>query len=82
METKIVGVKQFRQNIGSYYHQSIKNNWRFIVFNRNKPIFEVRPINDKKDTLEKLTADVAKAREDYKHGRTHTIKSICREFGI
>lgn len=82
MVTKLVGVKQFRQNISSYYRQSLKNNWRFIILNRNQPIFEVRPINDKKITLEKLAANVAKAREDYKQGRIYSLKNICREFGV
>ncbi len=82
MVTKLIGVKQFRQNISSYYRQSVKNNWRFIILNRNQPIFEVRPISDKKITLEKLAADVAKARQNYKQGRVYSLDSICREFGV
>lgn len=44
MVTKLLGVKEFRQNISAYYKKSLKNNWQYIILNRNEPIFEVRPI--------------------------------------
>ena len=81
MVTKLLGVKEFRQNIASYYKKSIKNNWQYVILNRNEPIFEVRPI--KKDaTLEKLHADIAKAREDYKAGRVYSLEEVNRKFGL
>lgn len=82
MVTKLVGVKEFRQNIAAYYKKSIKNNWRFLVMNRNRPIFEVRPISGKDITLEKLQADIAKARDDYKQGRFYSLEEVCRRLGI
>ena len=50
--------------------------------NRNQPIFEVRPISRKNATLEKLYADVAKAREDYRQGRVYSLDEVCRRLGI
>lgn len=61
MVTKLIGVKEFRQNISAYYKKSLKNNWQYIILNRNEPMFEVRPIK-KGTTLEKLHANIAKAR--------------------
>lgn len=82
MVTKIIGVKEFRQNIASYYAKSIKNNWRFLVMNRNQPIFDVRPISKKDASLEKLYADIVEAREDYKQGRYYTASEVRKHLGI
>lgn len=82
MVTKLVGVKEFRQNIATYYKKSIKNNWCFLIMNRNKPIFEVRPVSHKDITLEKLQADIAQAREDYKQGRYYTAEEVRKHLGI
>ncbi|MBI4427312.1 MAG: hypothetical protein HY569_02420 [Candidatus Magasanikbacteria bacterium] len=82
MVTKLIGVREFRQNIASYYRKSIRNDWRFLIMNRNQPIFEVRPIRGKNATLEKLYADIAKAREDYKQGRYYTAEEMRKQLGI
>ena len=82
MVTKLVGVREFRQNIASYYRKSIKNDWRFLIMNRNQPIFEVRPISGKNVTLEKLYADITKARDDYKQGRYYTAEEVRKQLGI
>ncbi len=82
MVTKLVGVKEFRQNIATFYKQAIKNDWRFIILNRNKPIFEVKPLNEKEAILEKLAVDVAEAREDFKRGRFYSLEEVKRDFGL
>ncbi len=82
MVTKLVGVKDFRQNIADYHKQAIKNDWRFIVLSRNKPIFDVRPLNDKEATLEQLVADVATARADYAAGRVYTPSQARKFLGL
>ncbi|MBI5222150.1 MAG: hypothetical protein HY980_01490 [Candidatus Magasanikbacteria bacterium] len=82
MVTKLVGVKEFRQNIAGYHKQAVKNGWRFIVLNRNRPIFEVNPLNEKEAILEKLVADVAEARQDYKAGRVYTPAQIRKMLGL
>ncbi len=82
MVTKLVGVKEFRQNIATYYKKSIKNNWCFLIMNHNKPIFEVKPISHKNITLEKLQKDIAQAREDYKQGRYYTAEEVRKSLGI
>lgn len=82
MVTKLVGVREFRQNIALYYRKSVKNNWRFLIMKRNQPIFEVKPINKRDITLEKLYADIAKAREDYQKGRHYTTEEVRKRLGI
>jgi len=82
MVTKLIGVKEFRQNIADYHKKAIKNDWRFIVLSRNKPIFDVRPLNDKEANLEQLVADVAEARIDYKNCRTYTSNQVRKTLGL
>ncbi len=82
MTTKIIGVKEFRQNITALYKQATKNNWRFIVLNRNQPIFKIEPLSKKDAILEQLTVDIAEAREDVKKGRLFTADQIRRDLGL
>jgi antitoxin (DNA-binding transcriptional repressor) of toxin-antitoxin stability system len=82
MVTKLVGVKEFRQNIADFHKQAVKNGWRFIVLNRNRPIFDVRPLDKKEAVLEKLVFDVADARSDYKAGRVYTTSQVRRALGL
>ena len=46
MKTKIINLKQFRQNITSLWKQSQKYNIRYIVMFHSTPILEVRPYKD------------------------------------
>ena len=82
MVTKLIGVKEFRQNIARYHAQAKKHGWRFIVLNRNKPMWEVRPVTEKQATLEKLAADIAEARADVKAGRVYTPDQVRNYLGI
>lgn len=82
MVTKLIGIKEFRQNITSYHKLSLKNNWRFVILNRNEPIFEVTPVRPKNASLEQLIADVAEAREDYKKGRYYTSNQVRKNLGL
>ena len=82
MTTKLIGVREFRQNIATLYKQATKYNWRFVVLNRNQPIFKVEPLNKKDAILEKLTVEVAEAREDVKKGRVYDFEEVCKEIGL
>ncbi len=82
MTTKLIGIREFRQNIATLYKQATKNNWRFVVLNRNQPIFKVEPLSKKDAILEKLTIDIEEAREDVKKGRLYTADQIRRDLGL
>jgi hypothetical protein len=82
MVTKLIGVKEFRQNMARYALSARRNNWRYVVLSRNEPIFEVTPLSKKDVILEKLAADVAEARADYKAGRVLTAEQMRRQFGL
>ena len=82
MVTKLIGIREFRQNITSLHKKARKNNWRFIVLNRNQPVFKVEPLSKKDAILEKLVYDIAEAREDVKKGRLHTAEEIRKDLGL
>jgi hypothetical protein len=82
MTTKFVGVREFRQNISGLYKDAQKKSIRYIVLNKNKPVFEVRPISKKESSLESLLSSVRDAEADVKTGRVYSLAEIEREFGL
>ncbi len=82
MITKLIGVREFRQNMAGLYEKAKKNNWRFIVLNRNKPIFRIEPLDEKEAILEKLVYDVEEARKEVKRGRVYDFEEACKELGL
>ena len=82
MITKMIGVREFRQNMAVLYAQAKKNNWCYIILNRNKPIFKVEPLEGKDAVIEKLAQDIEEAREDIKKGRVYDFEKICDEIGL
>lgn len=82
MVTKLIGIREFRQNISTLHKKARKNNWRFIVLNRNQPVFKVEPLSKKDIIVEKLALDIKEAREDVKKGRVYDFEEICNELGL
>ncbi|MEK7521029.1 MAG: hypothetical protein AAB560_03050 [Patescibacteria group bacterium] len=82
MTTKLIGVREFRQNISALYKSAQTKNLRYIVLNKNKPVFEVRPLSKKDASLERLLAITREARADGKAGRVHSLESLEKELGI
>ena len=80
--TKLIGVREFRQNISTLYKKAIKNNWNFIVLNRNKPVFRVEPLNGDDGFLESFVKDIEEAREDVKKGDVYDFEEVCDELGL
>lgn len=82
MVTKLIGIREFRKNITNLQVKALKNNWCFIVLNRNKPVFKVEPLSKKDAILEKIARDIKEAREDVKKGRICDAKEIREELGL
>lgn len=82
MVTKLIGVREFRQNMATLCAKAKKYNWRFVVLNRNQPIFRVEPLSKKDAVMEKLAKDIAEAREDVKMGRLYTAEQIRADLGL
>lgn len=82
MITKLIGIREFRQNITNLQEKALKNNWRFVVLNRNQPVFKVEPLSKKDAVLEKLAFDIEEAREDIKKGRLYDAEEVRKELGL
>ena len=82
MTTKFIGIKDFRLNLASYTKEAKMKNIRFIILRKNIPVLEVKSLDEKEFTLEKLAAEIAEAREDVKKGRVYTEEQIMKEFGL
>lgn len=79
MTTKIIGIKEFRADISNYAKKARKGDVRYIVMNRNKPLFELKPFSQN-DGLEEIFMDIQKAKEDVKKGRVYSQDAIIAEF--
>lgn len=82
MTTKFVGLKDFRQNLATYTKDAAVKSIRFIILKRNIPVLEVKPVDEKEITLEKLAAELAEAEKDIKLGKVYSQEQIMREFGL
>ncbi len=79
MDTKFIGIKDFRANISEYAKRARKGGARYIVVNRNKPMFEVTPFDDN-ETLDTLFSDIVKAENDIKKGHFYTHDEMLKEL--
>lgn len=82
MITKLIGIREFRQNITNLQKKALKNNWRFVVLNRNEPVFKVEPLSKKDAIAEKLACDIEEAREDVRKGRLYDFEEVAKELGL
>ncbi len=79
MDTKFIGIKDFRAHISEYAKRARKGDIRYIVVNRNKPIFEVTPFEEN-ETLDSLFSDIVKAEHNIKDGRFYTHEEVLKEL--
>jgi len=82
MTTKLIGIKQFRQNVTNLWKEARTKKIRYIVLFHSKPVFEVNPISEEDIMMERLAADVAKAREEYKRGEYYTEEETFKKLGL
>ncbi len=82
MTTKLIGLKEFRQNLSHYTKVANAGNIRFIILKKNIPILEVKPLDEKNFVIEKLAKEVGEAREQVKSGKVYTQAQIMQEFGL
>ena len=79
MNTKVIGIKDFRANIADYAQKARKGDVRYIVMNRTKPLFEIKPFAEN-EGLEDIFLEIFKAIEDVKKGRVVSQGDILAEF--
>ena len=79
MNTKFIGIKEFRQNIADYAKKARAAKTRFVIVNRNKPLFEITPFKEE-ETLDSFFAAVQMAKKDVAAGRVYTEAEILAEL--
>ncbi len=81
MNTKFIGIKDFRQNMALYAKEARTKKSRLVVMSRNTPLFAIEPF-DESESYESLYNKVTKAKADVAAGRTYSQEEIMREFGV
>lgn len=82
MTTKLIGFKDFRQNLSLYTADAKIKNIRFIILKKNIPVLEVKTLDEKEFALETISAEIAEARKQAKQNKTYKQEDIMKEFGI
>lgn len=82
MNTKFVGMKDFRQNMSQYTKEANRQNIRIIVLNKNVPVLEVNPIDEKEYAYLKLSEELKKSEQQIKKGESYTQEEVMKEFGL
>lgn len=75
MLTKFIGIKDFRQNMAEYAKQARAKTARFVVMNRNVPMFEVTPFEED-DNLDYLFDKVMAAKAEVAAGHFYTHDEV------
>lgn len=82
MNTKFVGMKDFRQNMSQYTKEAKIKNIRIIVLNKNVPVLEVNPINEKEYAYLKLSEELNRSEKQIKQGKSYSQEEVMKEFGL
>lgn len=82
MTTKLVGLKDFRQNLAVYTQEVETKKVRFIVLKKNKPVLEVNPIFGEEFTLESLRKEITGARKQAQRGQVYTLKETRKKLRV
>jgi len=77
MNTKFIGVRDFRQKMNEYATKARTQKTRYIVVSHKKPLFEITPFNDE-ETLDSFYASIIQAKEDVADGKVHTHDEIMK----
>lgn len=82
MTTKLIGIRDFRQNISKYVQKARKKKVRYVVTNRNIPMFEIVPFDEDENLLEEFYDEILEGLEDIKHGRVISQEEILKKYSI
>ena len=82
MVTKVIGIKEFRQNMTKLYKQGQKNDICFIVMNHSVPVMKVEPLDEDELILEKFAKELAEARNQVERGEVYSTKEVRARLGL
>lgn len=73
-----IGIKEFRNNISTYVKKSQKSRKRFVVTSSNRPIFEIKPIQEESIYKESFIKEMKEAIADMKKGNFYTPDEVLK----
>jgi PHD/YefM family antitoxin component YafN of YafNO toxin-antitoxin module len=81
MTTKFIGIKDFRQNMAEYARLARAKTARYVVMNRNVPMFEVTPF-DEDENLDYLFDKVMAAKAEADAGLVVSQDEVLAKLGL
>ena len=82
MTTKFIGIKKFRQNIGTIWKEANDNNIKYIVMHHSVPVLEVNPISKQGLIVKTLESDIENAREQIKSNDVYSEGEVYKKLGF
>ena len=82
LTTRIIGMKEFRQNMSKLIEEARKKNIHFVVMRHTEVVANVTPPTKKSQKLDQLALVIAEAREQVKRGEVYTEEEVAKELGI
>ncbi len=79
MNTKFIGVKEFRQNMAGFAKQARIAKTRFVIVNRTTPLFELKPFAEDA-TLDDLFAELKAIEKSVARGHSYTHEEVLKEL--
>ncbi|MBP9717415.1 MAG: hypothetical protein KBD44_01735 [Candidatus Pacebacteria bacterium] len=79
MNTKFIGVKDFRQNMATYAKKAQNKTTRYIVVSRAVPLFEISPF-DEDASLDSVFDKVIAARDEVSTGNFYTHAKVKKSL--
>ena len=79
MTTKFIGVKEFRAGIATIAKKAREENVRYVVMNRNKPLFEIKPFAED-EYLDSFVESMLEAYSDVKADRIVSHNELMEKF--
>ena len=82
LTTRIIGMREFRQNFSKLIEEARKKNIHFVVMRHSKIMINVTPPTKKDLALEDLASEIAEAREEMRRGETYSLEEVAKELDI
>ncbi len=79
MTTRVIGIKEFRQNLTKFARQK---NTRFIVMHHSVPMLKVEPIDEDELILEKYADQIEQGLKEMREGKLIPAAQVYKKLGL
>ncbi|MFH1047543.1 MAG: hypothetical protein V1738_04530 [Patescibacteria group bacterium] len=82
MNVQFVGMKEFRQNMATIADRAHKKKQHIIIMRKNKPVFELRPIEPTTEGYAEFLLSLQAARGEIANGKAYSSKKVEDMLGL